>query len=459
MSTATFSIRTNAFPSITNDIKYAIYNALAPLAEVSSQTFSAPHAVRDVQFTGLVPGNYIFKLLEMSGVTVVRSIVPDYNFVPNTNEIIYYPPIEIEADVTTGVTNGATGFTFDGSGGKFDWRGRNVYVERVGQGTMHRGIQYTWDSTTGVFALVDALDTIQPHELFNVEFDLEVKTSGLPGPQPPFTAVLNVTNNTTLVSGDIGKKIIIKGAVPYLELTLPDAATVVENIVTYFEFGIGSHVNAKILPFAGDTIDWGKGTLDHITGGVCETLALFVNAGVWRVHAQEGNFLRLGRIISTDGDDTTEYNAQELDGSDMAIATYKRLYEDYVQKLDPSQVVNYSVWASEIPAASGLFPNKTKFSYSNGTNFHVPDRRNLFQRATDGVILPGIYAADTVGAHSHRVITGGSGGSADPGKSLVRQSYNGDAAQAGASSLGPYIESTGTETKPKNYIVRQFILI
>ncbi len=171
MSTATFSIRANAMPLITvNSIKFAIYNAVAPLAEVASQTFAAPHPVRDVQFTGLVPGNYIFKLLEMSGITVVRSIVPDMNFVPNTNEIIYYPPIEIEADVTTGVTNGTTGFTFDGTAGTFDWRGRNVYVERVGQGTMYRDIQYTWDSVTGIFALVDTLDRIQPHELFNVEF-------------------------------------------------------------------------------------------------------------------------------------------------------------------------------------------------------------------------------------------------------------------------------------------------
>lgn len=458
MSTCNFRIYTGAFALISDPLRYELYKASNPLAVVATQTEAAPHPARTVNFLGLARVNYIFRLIqETSGGDV--AIIPDYNFTPDNDEIFYYTPEKIKVNDTIGVTSGTTSFTFDGTSGTPDWRGREMYPERVGQGTMERDVQYSWDIATAEFNLLQTDDIFQEDELFNVTFDPLLRNSQTPVVATPFSEVLMITGTTTLTSADIGKKIIIKGATPYFVVTLPDGATVPENIITYFEFGTGSHVNVKLATFSGDTIDFGKGNLDHITGGVSETISLFWEStiGEWRVHEHNGNFLKVGRIISSDADTTIECNVQELDGSNMAFATYKRLYEDFVQQLPPSQVCNYGDW--------GTGDNNKKFSYSNGTNFRIPDRRNLYMRATDGSLLPGVYVADGNKAHGHGVITGGNGTGANPGRSLIRQSYNGDgyagaAVGIGSSTSGPYIEVVGgTEVTVKSVIVKTFILI
>lgn len=82
-------------------------------------------------------------------------------------------PIMIQVDHTTGVVAGAAGFTFDGTAGTFDWRGYDIYVERVGQGTMVKNVAFTWGIFTGVFALLNSI-TLQPDEYFNITFSLPV---------------------------------------------------------------------------------------------------------------------------------------------------------------------------------------------------------------------------------------------------------------------------------------------
>lgn len=471
MSTTKFRVMTAEFPTITNDLKYVIYKASAPLAEVDSFTFSSPHPARTVNFLGpLEITNYIFKLFEMSGASIVRQVINDLNFTPD-GEVQYFAPVMIKVDTSPGLNSGTSSFVFDGTGGTPDWRGRHIFVERVGSGTMDKDftVQYTWDSATATFVLtyVDpggTTDAFQVGELFNVEFEMLFGNTGSQA-SDLFSDVLVITNDTALTAADIGKKIIIKGAVPYLEVTLPDIDTVLEKKVTWFEFGVGSHINAKLKTFTGQVIDWGRGSLDHITGGVCESIAIFKEpiTNVWRVHDSDGNFLKLGRIIANDGEAAQEFNVQALDGTQLNVADYVRIYEDFVQKLPPSQVCNFSDWGT-LDVPTNTYPNKTKFSYSNGTFFHVPDRRNLYQRNTDGSRLAGLYMINQNKAHSHRVLTGGAGGSANPGKSLIRQSYNGDAYGSGqgvgTSSLGPYIEITGnSEALPETYITNQYILI
>lgn len=447
MSTANFRVYTGAFALISDPLRYEIYKASAPLAVVGTQTFAAPHPARTVNFLGLARVNYIFKLIqETSGGDVV--IIPDYNFTPDNDEIFYYSPVEIEADVTTGVTSGTTSFTFDGTGGTEDWRGRTIYPNRVGQGPMQVDAQYTWDSATADFNLVTPDDVFQPNELFFITFDPLLRNGNSPGSVTPFSEVKIITAAETLTAADAGKKIIIKGASPYFVVDLPEGATVPENVLTYFEWGTGSHVNVKLQCFSGDTIDWGHGSLDHITGGVCETLVLFWEStvGEWRVHSADGNFLKLGRIIGTDGTlATTENNVQALDGSNMAVASYVRLYEDFVQKLPPSQVVNYGDWAA----------NPTKFSYSNGTNFRVPDRRNLYGRAS-GDAVAGVYQANQNGPISGTLtLRHGYSYTGGPNSSTVGNGANNPQDIPGT----PFTISSGTESRPETYIQNEFILI
>jgi len=452
MATVTLNIFTAAFPLITtNDLKYVVYAASDPGVEVASQTFSPVHPARTVSFPGLNRINYIWKLLEMNGITVVAERA-SFNVVPDNSEFRYKSPIEIQTDLTPGIVNGATSFVFDGTGGTYDWRGWNIFTERVGMDTMQRDVEYSWDSVTGTFTLLLSGDSFQPTEKFNFEFELLIQTSSGVPPAELFSGVMIVTGTTTLVAGDAGKKIIIKGASPYFVITLPDISVTPASVPFYFESGVGSHVCVRIATAGSDVIDWMKGSRTDLKIGPCEYLTLYKNTdggAKWRVHDYEGNFLKVGRIITTDADIADEYNAVEMDGSSLSINNYARLYEDFVQQLPPSQVVNFGDWATG--------DNKYKFSYASGGLFKVPDRRNLFDRNSDGSVLPGVYSADKVGPISGATATINKGNSytGPPNNNIF-----GNGAASPESKDIPIAISTGnTETVPKHYVTRKFILV
>lgn len=92
---------------------------------------------------------------------------------PNTQTVAsllpYISPIQIKVGVTPGVVAGTSSFTFDGTGGKPDWRGYDIYPERIGQGTLVNST-YSWNKVTGVFMLLD--NVFQPLEYFNFTFGL-----------------------------------------------------------------------------------------------------------------------------------------------------------------------------------------------------------------------------------------------------------------------------------------------
>jgi hypothetical protein len=453
---ADLNIFTGTMPSIGNDMKYVVYKSGEYPAETASQTFSAPHVARTVSFPGLQITNYIWKLLEVSGATVI-SERGSFNVVPDSDSPIKYKaPVEIEADVTVGFIAGINTFTFDGTSGTEDWRGYEIYTERVGQGTMRKGVQYSWNSGTGVFLLLQAGDAFQPNELFNIEFGIisGVSSSGIP-PQNLFTSVRVVTGNTVLTAADVGKKIIIKGLSNYFEITLPDINTVSSAIPIYFEAGIGSHKCVRIKTFTGQTIDWMKGVRDNIKIGVCETLVLYREPAttVWRTHDYKGNFLTVGRIISSDAEPADEYNCIEMNGDSLSVNDYARLYEDFVLQLPPAQVCNFSDW--------GVANNKYKFSFSSAGLFKVPDRRNMYERNSDGTNLPGLFMDDVIKSHT---ITGSfRQGKSDDNESGVSGEYLRKSTASGGTNYGNITADMayfgGTETRPKTVISRRYCLV
>lgn len=97
------------------------------------------------------------------------------------------------------------------------------------------------------------------------------------------------------------------------------------------------------------------------------------------------------------------------------------------------------------------WPNTQGLSEKGLKNF------NSYGLGTDATRIynyPGGKQLQAILSHGHRVNTGGSGGSSDPGKSLIRQAYNGDgygSSGTGIGSGGPYIEVVGdTEQKVNN---------
>jgi hypothetical protein len=264
MATVALNIYTGAFPTISNDIEIRIYEQANPLAIVTSDRKPAPHGLTTWSFPGLPRTNYLFRIFEVTGspATIIQQLGGDMDVVPGlANGVNFRATEQIEADVTTGLTNGTNTFTFNGTAGTEDWRGWEIStIDRIGTGPMKRGIDFNWNKTTGVFTLVQGGDQFAFQEWFNVEFEAQnnASTSSTPTIFPIFSAAKIITSNYSINAGtDFGAILIVDPPGDYIELTLPDIATVVELRVVTIEMRRSSTTKCcKIITQSGQVIDW-----------------------------------------------------------------------------------------------------------------------------------------------------------------------------------------------------------
>lgn len=473
MATETFDVTSNPQLSITvNHMKYALYKNTDLSTIVTAQSFPPTHNLRTVHFPGLERTNYRFRLLEVlpDDMTIVREILYT-DFVPGASSPIFYVPKEIQVGVTAGLVAAATTFVFDGTGGTEDWRGRNIKVERVGQGTMQNSVQYSWDNVMGTFTLLQSGDTFQPNELFVVEFDLVLGNAESVAPVSAFSGVMIITGATTLVAGDIGKKIIIKGATSAFDVTLPALSGCTQNVPTYIESGIGSHKCVRFLTAGGDVIDWLKGSRTDLKIGMCESFAIYKNIDAsvakWRIHDADGNFRTVGRFMSTFAGEAQEFNTLECDGRLVSVADYRRLYEDYVLLLDPSLTCAY--------ADHGTGNNKYKFSLASGGQFYLPDLREIYERNAGATNSPTTFLKSANKKHNHRIW--GQDNSAPPTGSAspeVANNENPPPSEPTPAAPAYFFKKSGvdidddvnpsginasTEARPNSIVTRKFVLV
>lgn len=461
MAAVTLNIIQNTIPGITsNDLKYVVYKAVDYPAETASQTFAPPHNERTISFPGLERTNYIWKLFKMSGMTIVEQL-ESFQVVPDNDGVIYKSPELIQVDITPGFTAGATVAVLDGSSGTEDWRGFEIYVERLGIGTMKKGLDYTWNINTGTFTLIVIGDSFQHLEFYNITFGLIVGgSSGIIAPST-FGGQKIITNTDSLSAGDVGKDIIIKGAAPYFEVQLPDVTTVPSGKVYFIEGGVGSHKCVRFKTQSGQTIDFLKGARTDVKVGVSESFWLYREAGAsqWRIKSAVGNFAQVGRIITTDADITDEFNVLELNGATVSVTEYARLYEDYVTQLDSAQVVTFANWS--------VGNNKYKWSLASGGVFHVPDRRNVYSRNWDGTILPGVFQDWQFPDHKHEESIGtlpatlfGRGASRIPGGYNSSNHTQTDLTSGIVDMSGnPIPSNVGLDVRPVTVVERKFVLV
>lgn len=103
-------------------------------------------------------------------------IVTDSPVFNISGNLVYKKPVYLTAGVTLGLTPGTNTATFDGTGGKDDWRGWVPVITRAA--VMKPGVDYSWDKDTGILLLLRAGDKFGPLEDFFAEFEL--RTDGLP---------------------------------------------------------------------------------------------------------------------------------------------------------------------------------------------------------------------------------------------------------------------------------------
>lgn len=413
MATVALNIYTGAFPTISNNIEIRIYEQSNPLAVVTSLNYPQPHGLRTWSFPGLPRTNYLFRIFEMSGTSIIQQLGGDMDVVPGlANGVNFRATEQIEADVTTGLTNGTNTFTFDGTAGTEDWRGWEIStIDRIGTGPMKKGVDYNWNKTTGVFTLVQGGDVFAPNEWFNVEFEAQnnAVTSSTPTIFPIFSAAKIITANYSINAGtDFGAILIVDPPGNYIELTLPDIATVVElRAVTIEMRRTSGNKCCKVLTQSGQVIDWLDLSAPRNDLYICpnETVKIYnyidrtnpsSPVAMWRTMDANGNFLRVGNQISDDNITDHMFNIVQFDGSQCDVFQYARLYNDYVLKLPPSQLVNFDDWAT-VSQKYFFFALANSSNPANANKFILPDRRGVMEKITDGHRLPGDVEDSQVG--------------------------------------------------------------
>lgn len=389
------NITTVVNPATVNKLRMNLYLAKSPgavLATILQDWQAENHWI----FTNLIPGSvYIYNLFEESaGGLTLQQYTKSPNFtVLQGGDIQVKSPQDIQVGVTPGLTAGANTATFA------DWKGWDITVEDIGAGTMKRGTAYSYDITTGTITLLGQDHKFIPFQRFFVRFEPKIIGTA-PTNQNLWSDVLVVTDNKTLVAADAGKKIILAGAGSFFTVTLPQISTVTDNTIFWFESGIGNHINATITTPNGNSIDFLEGSRTNLYIGRRETIAIYRYQNTWRVHSYNGNFLTVGSEFTSYGDSFT--NAIEMNGSQLSVNEYARLYNDFVLKKDQSEVVDFNNWLN----TSNPY-NIFKFSKASSGVFRIPDLRGKYiinsgvvgrtaGATTDSVTKPGDFQLQTM---------------------------------------------------------------
>lgn len=377
------------------------------------------------------------------------------DFKASLNSVTMRGDLYLTGGSDAGMTVGAAGYV-DPSSSLAGW---GYDLEQVGTGTLKLNRDYTIDSTTGDWTLINGT-TIGDQQDFVIHFQPQISAA----PQPSISAITSgiiLTANTTLDSSYKNKAIYLQGAGSSITTPLPALSTVADyDYLVFFSSG-GMHTTA-IIPVNGtDKIQYqGLATGLELCQG--ETLKLFKANGVWNVDGPLPGFDAAGQLIETYLLDTP--NAIIADGSLLDRLQYNRLYN---RANAANAFVSEANWGL---STGGVFTNKGFFTQgTSSSNFRIPDLRVYGSlRAIDGTSrLPGSFQKEMVGPHDHT--THGKGGIAGSALlwflSLINNRYS---AGGGGDSLGGRNsvdtnmrtdDGTGTETRVNNTGIYRLIRI
>lgn len=464
MPTVVLDAYSKAYPSISNRIKATVYLETDPFAEVASIIdTTAGHPARIWHFPGLPRANYGFSLDEIDGGGSPINNLALFSVVPgNIDGYLVRNDEQIQVGVTTGFDAGLQTVTFDGTGGKPNYIGWEIVPsELTGRGILVEGLDYSWDSVTGIMVWLQPGDILQNLQWYNIHFNPIVSPAGGSEPTVVDFTTRVISTNENILSTDFGNSIIAEPAGNYIELTLPDITTVAQGRILRVETSsiLGSSVSCvKIIPFSGDTINWLRGNIFLMPNEDIEIYRLKRpdDSNEWRVRSVNGNFKTVGMSIGDDMTQSLGYNRQLLDGSIRNRYQYARIYEEIVLNLPSTQRVDYDDWATG--------NNKYLFSLANSANpanadkFYFPDRRDLFERNNNSG-KAGDYQSDLM-KQFWATVAGG-----NPSILSVTGQNTEIGVDPGAGSpdikTQRLIDTTlfGSEVRPKSYLINKYIFI
>lgn len=362
-----------------------IYNSTAPDTAVASQAFALPYSnPQPVTFTNVTSGVYIVIVwLNTTGVPG-GTVAYQYIYNPSYQNATERADEYLICGLTSGFPDGATGYT------DATWVGWLVTVYRRANGgpmidaavqPVNGEINF---SPGGGFTLVDPSNAFDDGEVVVVQFQPQITTESemnTPNAGILWGGETDITVDTVLDNTAMGKYLIIAGANPVVNVTLPPISTVPDGTLIGFlcEGGSGTtNLAANLIPAGGDQIIWLN---DFFTNSdplsMCQSEELWMASynGNWRVHMADGGWRHVGEFVETLG--SNNQNVVQLNGAVLLRAQYPRLWRWVNKKLDGTMLITDTQWLLQNTTGGSaqfkMYPNCGRFSTGDGsTTFRVP---------------------------------------------------------------------------------------
>lgn len=340
----------------------------------------------------------------------------------------------------------------------------SFYKRGVGQLLQFREPEISFDDTTGKISLLNG-DEFNLDDVYIIKVSPQIIVNPAGSVGSLYKDIVVETVERNLVPADAGKKIIIDGTQKVLTFGFPEISTYPEKIPLFIENMAEDNENInivfKMLTPGEEFYFNGQHNADFIMSRGDK--AEIIKVGVKVFAFSDSYFIKnRGKVellyqqaLNTIIADGTEYEQDDLPG-----------LMKFVNSLNPAQVKDsYAEWNLTSVVDGTTYYYNRGFYAKYGTKVRVPNLLGMSLRALlnmDGAGADirrytnygGGLQRDSNRSHGHRVNTGGTGSGANPGKSLIRQSYNGDgygAQGTGTGTGGPYIEVSGeSEANPIN---------
>lgn len=399
MSTTVLNAYSIAYPAITLRVRARVLDYTGT-SVIAQQTEDAPHPARTWSFPGLPRSNYVFSLdVINAGGTPIQNLAY-FNVVPGQlGEAIVRGDEQYQVGASgSGLIAGANSATFDGTSGKPDFRGWDIWasISAGPNNPLVKGVDYSWSEATGVLQLLQIGDVFQDEAWWHFKFDSKDSPAVQSVPTVLDYTIRLVTSEYTVQYEDFGNAIITEPEDEYIELTLPAITGIPVGRELKIEFGGNAVSCVKILPNGADVLP----SVYGMPGESCIIYRYERIGGTneWRVKFIGLNKLTGSIVYNDQVQADLEFVYKRLDNEVCNTRKHARLYNEYVLNLPPAQVCTFAAWSTG--------NNKYLFSLADGSgNFHVPDRRGLSTKNTDAGVA-GVFEDWQMPDHRHEQTIG-----------------------------------------------------
>lgn len=415
-------------PVGSNTLVMAIYKNSAPTILIASFPLPGPYTGQTQlhTFSGVPNVVYNYKLYESADTTPAGTVRNYFDVQPNKNTYNTRDDLYLVANTSPFLASGTSFYGPDPSLVGWNWS----LEQPGGVGTLAFGVDYvktiggvdtTQDDTNATgWRFLDPTNLIGDGQKFFIHFQPQLAATSTPSSGTFIANTQLLIANTTLDNSAVGQSFLLQGGGGFIGVTLPDINTVPDNMPIFFSSNGGSHINAGIICFAGQKLQWydnqtnlGSNTLaSALNMGQCESGYVYRftypdSSKKWIVSGMDGR-----RVV---GEIVYQYSKIPLNtvfakGQLLSRANYAGLWA-YVQNLESGILIAESSYNDTVTVNGRIYQkNWAKYSTGDGsTTFRVPTLWLYgFQRAKNGAVgslsyngIPGDFYPQVVGIHDH----------------------------------------------------------